>query len=30
MSEVKYPDYESLELDRPAPHVLRVTLNREK
>jgi enoyl-CoA hydratase len=25
---VVYPDYESLELDRPAPHVLRITLAR--
>ncbi len=27
---VVYPDYESLELDRPAPHVLRVMLSRGK
>ncbi|CAN5257978.1 enoyl-CoA hydratase/isomerase family protein [soil metagenome] len=25
-----YPDYESLELDRPAPHVLRIMLSRGK
>jgi enoyl-CoA hydratase len=28
MTEVVYPEYENLELDRPAPHVLRVMLNR--
>jgi enoyl-CoA hydratase len=28
MSGVEYPDYEHLELDRPAPHILRVTLHR--
>jgi enoyl-CoA hydratase len=28
MPEVTYPDYESLELDRPAPHVLRITMSR--
>lgn len=28
MSDVEYPAYESLELDRPAAHVLRVTLHR--
>ncbi len=27
---VVYPDYENLELDRPAPHVLRVMLSRGK
>ncbi|MEU2006287.1 enoyl-CoA hydratase/isomerase family protein [Rhodococcus sp. NPDC019627] len=29
-SPVVYPDYESLKLDRPAPHVLRVLLSRGK
>jgi enoyl-CoA hydratase len=28
MDTVSYPDYESLELDWPAPHVLRVMMNR--
>ncbi|MDT7553512.1 MAG: hypothetical protein QOI16_2048 [Pseudonocardiales bacterium] len=26
--DVQYPDYQNLELDRPAPHVLRIMLNR--
>ncbi|HVV09309.1 enoyl-CoA hydratase/isomerase family protein [Amycolatopsis sp.] len=30
VTDVKYPDYESLELDWPEPHVLRVTLSRGK
>ncbi|GAA1398303.1 enoyl-CoA hydratase/isomerase family protein [Pseudonocardia kongjuensis] len=28
--DVVYPEYENLDLDRPAPHVLRITLNRGK
>nr|WP_258165204.1 MULTISPECIES: enoyl-CoA hydratase-related protein [Protofrankia] len=28
MTDIRYPDYESLELDWPEPHVLRVTLSR--